>query len=47
MAPTILLESLETVRRRVRWLAVLFGVGLVLTAGMGLLLATVLLDYLS
>ena len=46
MAQTILLESLEMVRRRVRWLAVLFGVGLVLTAAVGLLLATVSLDYL-
>jgi hypothetical protein len=46
MAPQILIESLETVRRRVRLLAVLFGVGLVAAAAVGLLLTTVLADYL-
>jgi hypothetical protein len=46
MAPSILLESLESVRRRVRLLGVLFGVGVVVAAAVGLLVATVLLDYL-
>jgi hypothetical protein len=46
MAPTILIESLESVRRRVRALSVLFGVGLTLSAFVGLFLATILLDYL-
>jgi hypothetical protein len=46
MAPTLLIESLETVRRRVRWLTVLFGVGIVAAAAVGLLLTTVLTDYL-
>jgi hypothetical protein len=44
--PTILLESLENVRRRVRWLGVLFGIGLVLAAAVSLLLATVIIDFL-
>ena len=46
MNQTILLDSLESVRRRVRWLTVVFGVGLVATAGVGVLLLTVLADYL-
>ncbi len=46
MAPTILLESLEAVRRRVRVLAVAYGLGLVLTAAVCLLLAAVFADYL-
>jgi hypothetical protein len=46
MPPALLLTSLESVRRRVRWLTVLFGTGLVLAAGVGLIFATVLLDYL-
>jgi hypothetical protein len=45
MAQTILIESLEMVRRRVRWLTVLFGVGLVATAAVVLLLTTVFADY--
>ncbi len=46
MAPQILLDSLESVRRRVRLLGVLFGVGLVATAAVGLLVVTVFADYL-
>jgi hypothetical protein len=46
MASTILLDSLESVRRRVRWLTVLFGVGIVLSSAVALVFATVLLDYL-
>ncbi len=46
MPPTILIESLESVRRRVRWLGFLFGVGLVLTAAVVLLLTAVAFDYL-
>ena len=46
MQPTILLEALESVRRRVRLLAVAYGLGLVLTAAVCLLVATVLADYL-
>lgn len=44
--PTILIESLESVRRRVRVLGVLFGVGVTATAAVGLLMITVLADYL-
>jgi hypothetical protein len=44
--PTILIESLEMLRRRVRLLAVVFGVGIVFTAGIALLLATIVVDYL-
>jgi hypothetical protein len=46
MQPTILIESLESVRRRVRVLAVTYGVGLVVTAAICLLLAAVTADYL-
>jgi hypothetical protein len=46
MAPQILIESLESVRRRVRVLTFFFGVGIVATASVVLLLATLLTDYL-
>ena len=46
MAQTILIDSLEMVRRRVRWLTVLFGAGLVATAVVGLLFVTITADYL-
>ncbi len=46
MQPTILIESLESVRRRVRLLAVAYGVGLVVTAAVCLLLGTVAADWL-
>ncbi|HEX4053736.1 MAG TPA: hypothetical protein VHX86_05690 [Tepidisphaeraceae bacterium] len=46
MPPTALINTLESLRRRVRLLSVLYGVGIVVAAAAGLLLATVLLDYL-
>jgi len=46
MAETMLIHALESVRRRVRVLGVLHGVGVVIAATVGLLLAMVLLDYL-
>ena len=46
MQPTILIESLEAVRRRVRVLAVAYGLGLVVTAAVALLLAAVATDWL-
>src|SRR5438477_4371354 len=46
MPPTILLNSLEGIRRRVRVLGVLYGLGIVLAAAVGLLLIVVGLDYL-
>lgn len=45
MPPTILLESLHAIRRRVKLLSILFGLGLALAAAIGLLLVIVLLDY--
>jgi HAMP domain-containing protein/uncharacterized protein YwqG len=46
MAPIILIELLESVRRRVRVLGVLFGIGLVASAAVALLLFTAFADYL-
>ncbi len=46
MPPTILLDALQAVRRRVRWLEAVFGLGILVAAALGLLVATVLLDYL-
>ena len=46
MAPTILIESLESVRRRVRLLGAAHGLGLVLTVAVGLLVAAVTADWL-
>jgi HAMP domain-containing protein len=46
MAPTILLETLESLRRRVRILGIAFGLGLAASAAVGLLLFTVFADYL-
>ena len=46
MQSTMLIESLESVRRRVRLLAATYGVGLVVTAAVGLLVAAVTADWL-
>jgi hypothetical protein len=46
MPPTALISTLEGLRRRVRILGVLYGVGIVLASAVGLLVGTVLLDYL-
>ncbi len=46
MPPTMLIDSLQGIRRKVRLLSVAYGVGIVLAAVVGLLLAIVLLDYL-
>src|SRR5687767_11142439 len=46
MPPTMLISSLEGIRRKVRVLSVLYGVGVVLASVVGLLIALVLLDYL-
>ena len=45
MPPTLLIDSLNGLRRRVKFLSVLFGVGILLASAVGILLATVLLDY--
>src|SRR4051812_31991886 len=45
MPPTMLIQSLESIRKRVRWMSVAFGVGLIAACAVGLLLAVVLLDW--
>jgi hypothetical protein len=44
--PTALIESIDAVRRRARWLSVAYGVGIVIGAALTLLLLIVALDYL-
>src|SRR5580765_4110164 len=46
MPPTFLIDSLNGVRRKVKFLSVAFGVGVVLACAVGMLLATVCIDYL-
>src|SRR3954465_13350620 len=46
MPPTMLIDALHGVRRRVRFFSVAYGVGLVLAGAVGLLLAIVLFDFL-
>ena len=46
MPPTMLISSLEHIRRKVRVLSVLYGVGVVLASLVGVLVALLLLDYL-
>src|SRR3954447_8063898 len=45
MPPTMLISSLESIRRRVRTLSVVFGVGVVAAATVTLIVLLVLLDY--
>src|SRR5688572_7260037 len=45
MPPTMLIDALHGVRRRVRFFSVAYGVGVVLAAAVGLLLAVVLIDF--
>src|SRR4051812_49187303 len=45
MPPTMLLNSLESIRRRVRTLSVVFGIGIIAASAVGLIVALVLLDY--
>jgi hypothetical protein len=45
MPPTALIGTLETLRRRVRVLSVMYGVGILVSVAVALLLGTVLLDY--
>lgn len=45
MPPTMLIDALQGVRRRVRFFGAAYGVGVVLAAAVGLLLAVVLLDF--
>ena len=46
MPPAMLINALEAVRRRVKLLGVLYGVGIAVAAAVGLLLFTILFDYL-
>src|SRR5688572_17891526 len=45
MPPTVLIDALEGLRRRVKFFGVAYGVGVVLAAAVGLLLAVVLIDF--
>src|SRR5437763_16779763 len=45
MPPMMLIQSLEGIRRRVKMLSLAFGVGIVVAAAVGALIAVVLLDY--
>jgi hypothetical protein len=45
MPPTLLINSLNDLRRRVKLLSILFGVGILLASAVGILLATVFVDY--
>ncbi len=46
MASAMIIESLTQIRRKVKVMSVLFGVGVVVACAVGLLLATFLFDYL-
>ena len=46
MPPTALISSLDAIRRRVRTLGVVYGVGITIAAVLGLLVGTVLFDYM-
>ena len=46
MPPTILMQSLEALRRKVKLLGVAYGVGLLFASAVALLLGAVLLDYM-
>ncbi|HEX8343073.1 MAG TPA: hypothetical protein VF624_19375, partial [Tepidisphaeraceae bacterium] len=46
MPPTALIRSVESVRRRARWLSLVYGVGVVVAAAVGLLAAVVAIDWL-
>ena len=46
MPPTLLMTSLQAVRRKVKVLSVAFGVGIVVACAVGVILATVFLDWL-
>src|SRR5437773_8596297 len=45
-AKPALLDSLSSIRRKVRMLSVMYGIGIVLASAVGLILTAVLLDYL-
>src|SRR3954469_2803795 len=46
MPPTMLMDALQAIRRRVKVLGVVYGVGIAVAVAVGLLLGTILFDYL-
>ena len=46
MPPTMLIDALQGIRRRVKMLGVVYGVGVAVAVAVALLLATILFDYL-
>src|SRR5947207_4009404 len=46
MPPTMLIDALQGIRRRVKLLGVVYGVGIAVAVAVGLLLGTILFDYL-
>src|SRR5687768_10880619 len=46
MPPTMLIDALHGLRRKVKMLGVVYGVGIAVAAAVGLLLLTILFDYL-
>ena len=46
MPPTMLIDALQGIRRRVKLLGVVYGVGIAVAVAIALLLGTILFDYL-
>src|SRR3954469_18241668 len=46
MPPTMLMDALQAIRRRVKLLGVVYGVGIAVAVAVALLLGTILFDYL-
>src|SRR4051794_27113240 len=46
MPPTMLIDALQGVRRRVKMLGIVYGIGVALACAIGLLLLTIFTDYL-
>ena len=46
MPPTMLIDALQGIRRRVKLLGVVYGIGIAVAVAVGLLLGTILFDYL-
>src|SRR5215475_11812940 len=46
MPPTMLMDALQAVRRRVKLLGLVYGIGIAVAAAVGLLLAIIFFDYL-
>src|SRR3954451_4591581 len=46
MPPTMLMDALQSIRRRVKLLGVVYGIGIAVAVAVALLLGTILFDYL-